>query len=78
MIRIVSIFIFALVITGCASSSDLEKSASMHAKAGDYYESIGQPHAAEEENNLATKKRKDARQVDSILVEILNLFSSKK
>ena len=78
MFKITSLIIFCITITGCASSSDLEKSANMHAKAGDYYESIGQPHAADEENKLASKKRKDANKVDSILVELFNLLTGKK
>jgi len=66
-----------LFFTGCASSSDLEKKANLHAKSGNYYESIGQPGAAREEYNETKEKRNRANKVMPILVELFNLFSEK-
>lgn len=78
MLKIILLITLSICIAGCASSSDLEKSAKNHAKAGDYYEAIGQPQAAKEEDRLANTKRKDAIKADSILVELFNLLTSKK
>ncbi len=65
------VIIMTLIITGCASSSTLEKRASIHAKAGEYYESIGQPNVAREEENLARKKRNRANDALPLLVELV-------
>jgi hypothetical protein len=66
-----------VVITGCASSSDIEKSADNHAKAGSYYQSIGQPNAAMEENRQARKERDDATGFITLFVDLINLFNKK-
>ena len=66
-----------LIVTGCASSSDLEKRANNHSKAGIYYESIGQPNAAREEHNNAKENRDHANGVLPLLVELFNLFNKK-
>ena len=43
---IIILILSALIFNGCTSSSELNKSAENNTKAGDYYESIGQPEAA--------------------------------
>lgn len=72
-----SAVIATVVVSGCASSSSLERSANNHAKARDYYESIGQPDAAREENNEANKDWDNANDLLPVLVEVFNLFSEK-
>ncbi len=67
----------ASLLAGCASSSSLERSANNHAKARDYYESIGQPDAALEENNEANKDWDSANDLLPILVEVFNIFTEK-
>ena len=67
----------AIFLTGCASSSSLERSANNHAKARDYYESIGQPGAALEEDNEARKDLDSATDLLPMIVEVFNLFSEK-
>ncbi len=59
-----------LIFNGCTSRSELNKSAENHAKAGDYYESIGQPDAAKRSRDMAQKDRDDADDVEAILSDI--------
>lgn len=67
-----------IALSGCASSSDIERKANMHAKSGEYYESIGQSTAAREEYNAANESRDSADDLFPILVELFNLFTKKK
>ncbi|MBA6417377.1 hypothetical protein H4J50_15295, partial [Colwellia sp. 6M3] len=60
--------ILLMFITGCSSTSDLNKSAEMHSKAGDYYQAIGQNHAAREEYQQADKIFDRANNVFPLLV----------
>ena len=69
------LLVLLFLFSGCASNSELNASANNHDKAGDYYESIGQPQVAEKEREIAQKKRDDSLKVDAILVEI---FKDKK
>jgi len=70
--------VLVVIISGCVSSSDLGKKANVHTKAGDYYESIGQPNAAKQERNAATKAHNDSSDLFPLLVELFALFSEKK
>ena len=72
------VVVFLVVTTGCASSTSLEKRANNHAKAGNYYESIGQPNVAREEYNEAKKNREHANDAFPLLVELFNLFNKKE
>jgi len=74
-ISIISIMLLVLIM-GCASSSDLDKRAEKHNKAGNYYESIGQPQAVREEYNEAEKNLDQAGEIYSILVDLFNHFSN--
>lgn len=67
----VIIFIVFFLLTGCVSSSALNKRAHNNAKAGDYYESIGQPDAAKEERKMAKENLEDSYRIDTILFDIL-------
>jgi hypothetical protein len=71
-----NLFLLVLIplFSGCVSNSKLNKVADNHDKAGDYYESIGQPQVAEKSREMAQKKREESLQVDAILTEI---FKSK-
>ncbi len=69
--------VFIFIVSGCASSSDLEKAAQNHAKAGDYYESIGQPNAAREERGEASKNRSEANGLFPFLVDVFDVFYKK-
>jgi len=73
------VFVLSLLftITGCASSSDLEKQAKHHDKAGDYYESIGQSAVAREERDSANKNRDDAGEIFTFFVDLFYLFTDK-
>ena len=62
--------ILLMFITGCSSTSDLNKSAEMHSKAGDYYQAIGQNHAAREEYQQADKTFDRANNVFPLLVDL--------
>jgi hypothetical protein len=77
VIKKTTILVLMMVVTGCASSSDLEKRASNHDKAGRYYESIGQPNAAREEYRTAKEDRDDSVNIIAILVDIFNANSKK-
>jgi len=65
------LFILILVLNGCASKSELNKRADNNEKAGDYYESIGQPEAAKQERKMARENREDSRKIETILFDIL-------
>lgn len=67
--------ILLMFITGCSSTSDLNKSAEMHSKAGDYYQAIGQNHAAREEYQQADKTFDRADNVFSLLVDLFEHVS---
>ena len=67
--------ILLMFITGCSSTSDLNKSAEMHSKAGDYYQAIGQDHAAREEYQQADKTFDRADNVFSLLVDLFEHVS---
>lgn len=67
--------ILLTLITGCSSTSDLNKSAEMHSKAGDYYKAIGQDHAAREEYQEADKTFDQADNVFSLLVDLFEHVS---
>lgn len=71
-----ALLVLLAFVTGCASSSDLEKSAQLHAKTGDYYESIGQPGAAKEENNATYKDRDQATGFIAIFVDLFEHISN--
>jgi|TARA_B110000014_G_C19853123_1_gene442031 outer membrane protein OmpA-like peptidoglycan-associated protein len=63
--------ILFLVLGGCTSSSELKKRASNNEKAGDYYESIGQPEVAKQEREMAQENRKNSRKFETLLFDIL-------
>ena len=67
--------ILLMFITGCSSTSDLNKSAEMHSKAGDYYQAIGQNHAAREEYQQADKIFERANNVFPLLVDLFEHVS---
>jgi lipoprotein NlpI len=67
----------SVIITGCASSSSLEKRANMHYKTGSYYESIGQPTVAREEYKAAREYRYAASDIFSIIIDLFNHFNKR-
>lgn len=75
MVRLMVGLMLLTLAAGCASSSDLDKSAQKHIKSGNYYQSIGQPQAAREEYSEADKDFDQAGDVFSILVDLFNHFS---
>jgi len=75
--KIIILISILLIISGCASRSDLKKRANVHAKAGSYYQSIGQNGAATEEYKSAAKNQKDAHKPIQILVDLFNFFINK-
>ena len=79
-LNIVKIFtvVCIFIIAGCASSSELSKKGDNHAKAGEYYKSIGQTEAAEEEYELAKEDRDHAQDLFPALVELFNFFTDKE
>jgi len=64
-------FVFFFLLHGCSSSSALKKSAANNEKAGDYYESIGQPEVAKQERELAKKKHKRSNSIEVSLFELI-------
>jgi hypothetical protein len=65
-------FVLIGVITGCASSTSLKKSADNHEKASEYYKSIGQNPTADEERALAKEDNDESLGIIAILVDIFN------
>ena len=79
MLKLIIMIILSLVLSGCASSSDLSARAKNNEKAGRYYESIGQPQAAQREYELAAQHAKQSEEGETILFDILwELFTGKK
>jgi hypothetical protein len=70
MKTLISVLILLIFMAGCTSSSHLEQRAENHAKAGDYYESIGQPEAAKEAYQAVKKDKNDAWGIIPILVDL--------
>ncbi len=66
-----------LILSGCVSSADLERQANHHAKARDYYESIGQPEAARQEAKAANEAWEDASGLLPLLIELFILSKEK-
>lgn len=66
-----------ILLSGCVSSTYLERHANQHAKARDYYESIGQPEAARQEANAANKAWKDASGLLPLLIDLFSLSNDK-
>ncbi|MCH2055870.1 MAG: hypothetical protein MK214_04495 [Thalassotalea sp.] len=66
-----------LIMSGCASSADLERHANHHAKARDYYESIGQPEEARQEAKAANKAWEDASCLLPLLIDLFSLSKDK-
>lgn len=62
-----------MMVSGCASRSELTKQADNNAKAADYYESIGQPGVAEKSREMAKENYENALSVD-IVVNILSVI----
>jgi PBP1b-binding outer membrane lipoprotein LpoB len=69
--KIIILIFSSLILTGCASSSELNKRAENNAKAGEYYESIGQPEAAKRSREMAQENNEDSLTIEAIL---FNLF----
>lgn len=69
--RIIIFLTLALILSGCASNSALNKSAEYNEKSAVYYESIGQPDAARREWKMAQEKRNDALRLEAILFHLL-------
>lgn len=74
-VKILTAIIIIFFVSGCSTNSELNYQADTHDKAGDYYESIGQPQAAERERSMAQENRDDSLKPEALLSEI---FSSKK
>ncbi|NQZ24652.1 MAG: hypothetical protein HRT53_21745 [Colwellia sp.] len=64
--------ILLTAITGCASSTSLQESADNHEKASEYYKSVGQDSAANEEKALAKEDNDDSFGIIAILVDLFN------
>ena len=71
MFKLIVIIIFSLVLGGCMSSSDLSAMSKNNVKAGRYYESIGQPQAAQREYKAAAKHKKQSEEDETILFDML-------
>ena len=76
--KITLVLTLLFLANGCASSSDIERKARMHAKAGEYYESVGQLAVAREEYRSANKSWDTANDLFPVIVELFNLFTNKK
>lgn len=66
-----------ILLSGCVSSTDLERHANHHAKARDYYESIGQPEAARQEAKAANEAWEDASGLLPLLIDLFSLSKDK-
>ncbi len=71
MLKLTVVIVFSLVLGGCMSSTELSKMSENNVKAGRYYESIGQPQAAQREYKAAAKHKKQSEADETILFDIL-------
>jgi hypothetical protein len=69
--KLIVIFSLIIMLNGCASSAELKKRSQNNTKAGDYYESIGQPEAARQEHEMARDNRNRSFSIETILYDIL-------
>jgi len=60
-----------LTLTGCMSHSELKKRSEINAKAGDYFESIGQPEAAKRSRKISQDNQDDSLTIEAILSDLL-------
>ena len=60
-----------LTLTGCMSHSELKKRSEINAKAGDYYESIGQPEAAKRSRKISQDNKDDSLTIEAILFDLI-------
>jgi Tfp pilus assembly protein PilF len=65
------VLIVSLFLGGCSSSSNLTELSKNNIKTGRYYESIGQPQAAQREYKAAAKHQKQSNESEAILFDIL-------
>ncbi|MCJ8319278.1 MAG: hypothetical protein MJK12_06570 [Colwellia sp.] len=68
--QIIILILSASILNGCASSSELSKRAENNAKAGEYYESIGQPEAAKRSRKMAQENNDDSMTIEAILFDL--------
>lgn len=70
------IIILVLLLSGCISSSEYRKRANNNIKASNYYESIGQSIASNEEQKMALSNQKKARSIETFITDLffLTLF----
>jgi hypothetical protein len=67
---IIILIVSSLILTGCASSSELNKITENNAKTGEYYESIGQPEAAKRSREMAQENIDDSLTIEAILFDL--------
>ena len=75
MKHLTSFILIISALSGCASSSEIEKHARQHDKNAEYYKSIGQPGTEREERDLADKDRESSQDIFAIFTELFTLFS---
>jgi len=69
--KITTLCLVILTLTGCMSHSELKKRSEINAKAGDYYESIGQPEAAKRSRKISQDNQDDSLTIEAILSDLL-------
>ena len=69
--KITMLCLVILTLTGCMSHSELKKRSEINAKAGDYYESIGQPEAAKRSRKISQDNQDDSLTIEAILSDLL-------
>ena len=69
--KLMVIFSLILLLNGCASGAKLKQSSQNNTKAGDYYESIGQPKAARQNHERARDNSNRSFNIETILFDIL-------
>lgn len=69
--KITTLCLVILTLTGCMTHSELKKRSEINAKAGDYYESIGQPEAAKRSRKISQDNQDDSLTIEAILSDLL-------
>jgi hypothetical protein len=71
MYKVILFIFLTITLSSCSSSSNLSNLSDNSAKTARYYESIGQPQAANREYKSAAKYKKQSQESEAIIFDII-------
>jgi hypothetical protein len=70
------VLLIFLLLSGCSTTSNLNRLSDDSAKTARYYESIGQPQAAQREREASAKYKKESQEDKAFLADLLSWLIS--